>query len=275
MSLFIVDSKKCTHDGICVAECPIGLIKLKDKKSVPEPIDRAEDMCINCGHCVAVCPHGAFSLTTMKPDDCPPVRKDLALDIERVKHLLQTRRSIRTYQDKEISPETLEELIDIARYAPTGGNSQLIKWIVVNSPEKVRNLAGEMIVDFMRHLISEKHPLAKGYNLSFFVKAWEDGNDLISRGAPGLVITHAPKNYTMAQTDSAIALTFLDLTAPSFGLGTCWAGFFMMAAAQWSPLQEALGLPKRNACFGAMLIGYPKYEYLRIPLRKPAEIAWK
>jgi nitroreductase/NAD-dependent dihydropyrimidine dehydrogenase PreA subunit len=275
MSLFVVNKEKCTRDGICVAECPIGLIELKDKKSVPEPIDRADEMCINCGHCVAVCPHGAFSLATMKPEDCPPVRKDLTLNVEHVEHLLQSRRSIRTYQDKAISPEKLEKLIDIARCAPTGGNSQLVKWIVVNSRERVRNIAGEMIVDCMRYLISDKHPLGKNYNLPFFVKAWDEGKDLISRGAPGLAVTHAPKDHMMAQTDSAIALTFLDLAAPSFGLGTCWAGFFMIAAALWPPLQEAIGLPEGNACFGAMLIGYKKYEYLRIPLRKPAEITWR
>lgn len=273
MSLFVINSEKCKRDGICVAECPLQLIELKDKKSVPMPIDGADEMCINCGHCVAVCPHGAMSLATMKSEECAPVQKDLLPRLEQVEHLMRSRRSIRTYQDKAIGREKFEKLLDIARYAPTGTNSQQVKWVVVNSREGVRNMAG-MVVDLIRHMISEKHPLAESYRLPGFVKAWEAGIDLISRGAPGLVIAHAPKDYMMAQTDSTIALTFLDLAAPSFGLGTCWAGFFMIAASQWPPLQQALALPEGNACFGAMMIGYPKYKYHRIPQRNAAMVEW-
>jgi nitroreductase len=67
----------------------------------------------------------------------------------------------------------------------------------------------------------------------------------------------------------------LDLAAPSFALGTCWAGFLMMAASHWPPLQNALSLPEGYACFGAMMIGYPKYKYQRLPLRKEPDIMWQ
>jgi nitroreductase len=99
--------------------------------------------------------------------------------------------------------------------------------------------------------------------------------DPILRGAPTLVIAHAPKGYALAQVDSSIALTFLDLAAPTLGLGSCWAGFFMMAAVQWPPLQEVLALPEDHACFSAMMIGYPKYEYHRLLLRKEAATNWR
>jgi nitroreductase len=104
---------------------------------------------------------------------------------------------------------------------------------------------------------------------------WETGYDIICRGAPGLVVTYAPKEYGAAHLDSIIALTFLDLAAPSFALGTCWAGFLMMAASHWPPLQQALSLPEGHACFGAMMIGHPKYKYHRLPLREKPDIAWR
>ncbi|MBI5847008.1 MAG: 4Fe-4S binding protein [Nitrospirae bacterium] len=37
MSLFTIDEKKCKRDGICVAECPIQIIEMKDDKSIPAP----------------------------------------------------------------------------------------------------------------------------------------------------------------------------------------------------------------------------------------------
>ena len=274
MGLFEINAKKCRHDGICVAECPVSILEMKDPSSAPTPVEGAEERCIRCGHCVAVCPHGAFSLTEMKTKDCPPVKKDLPLSVEHVEHFLRSRRSIRTYQDKAIEHGKLEKLIGIARYAPTGSNSQQVKWLVVNSREGVRELTG-MVIDLIRHMIKEKHPMAEAYRLPSFVKAWELGTDRISRGAPALVITHAPKGYAMAPVDCAAALTFLDLAAPSFGLGTCWAGFFMLAISQWPPLQQALALPEGNACFGVMMVGYPKYKYYRLPLRKEADITWR
>lgn len=274
MGLFNIDSEKCKRDGICVAECPMRILEMKEASSAPSPVEGAEKLCIRCGHCVAVCPHAAFSLADMKTEDCPPIQKDMALNTEQVEHFLRSRRSIRAYRDKEIEPEKLGKLIDIAHYAPTGSNSQQVKWLVVNSREGVRGMAG-LVVDLIRQMIEAKNPLAERYRMPGMVKAWEAGLDLICRGAPGLVVAHAPKDYMMAQTDCTIALTFLDLAAPSFGLGTCWAGFFMIAASQWPPLQKALALPEGNACFGAMMIGYPKYTYHRMPLRKEADITWR
>ncbi len=274
MGLFEIDSDKCRRDGICVEECPMRILEMKDASSAPTPVEEAEQRCIRCGHCVAVCPHGAFSLSEMRTEDCPPVRKGLLPGVQQAEHFLRSRRSIRTYQEKEVEREKLARLIDIARYAPTGTNSQQVKWLVVNSREGVRQMAGQ-VVDLIRHMIAGKHPLSERYRMPGMVAAWEAGTDLICRGAPGLVIAHAPKDYMMAQTDSTIALTFLDLAAPCLGLGTCWAGFFMVAASQWPPLQQALALPEGNACFGAMMIGYPKYRYQRLPLRKEADVTWR
>ncbi len=30
MSLFAIDQDRCSRDGICAAECPMGLIEIKD-----------------------------------------------------------------------------------------------------------------------------------------------------------------------------------------------------------------------------------------------------
>lgn len=274
MNCFKIDEDRCKRDGICVDECPIRILELKDNSQTPTPVDGAEQLCIHCGHCVAVCPHGAFSLADMKSEDCPSIRKDMAFGVEQIEHLLRSRRSIRTYQEKAIEKEKISKLIDIARYAPTGRNSQMIKWLVINSREKVRDMSA-MTIDWMRYLINEKNLIAASYKLDRIVGIWDTGYDIICRDAPGLVIAYAPKEYGGAYIDCTIALTFLDIAAPSFGLGTCWAGFFMMAATHWPPLQQSLSLPEGHACFGAMMIGYPKYKYQRLPLRKEPDITWQ
>ncbi|MEW6109414.1 MAG: nitroreductase family protein [Nitrospirota bacterium] len=273
MSLFVVDSEKCKRDGICVAECPIGLIELKDKKTVPMPIDGADEMCMNCGHCVAVCPHGAMSLATMRSDECIPVQKDFLPGPEQIEHLMRSRRSIRTYEDRAVEREVLTKLIDVARYAPTAINTQLVRWLVINNKDGIRRLAG-IIIDWLRHLIKEQSPMAGRYRLDRVVAAWESGDDRVCRSAPALIVTHAPKDYPAAATDCAIALTYFELAASAFGMGACWAGFVHSAANQWPPLQQALGLPEEDTCL-AMMVGYPKYKYHRIPQRNGAMIEWR
>lgn len=273
MRHIIVDQKKCRHDGICTAVCPMSIIEMK-AGSVPCLVPGLEDICISCGHCVAVCPHGALSLDEMKVADCPPVKAELKLGSGQAEQLFRSRRSIRTYSSKVVEREKLTGLIDTARYAPTGTNSQQVQWLVINSREQLHVLAGE-IIDMLRYLIKEGHPLTKAYRLERSIAAWEAGKDPVLRGAPALIVAHAPKSYPLAQVDSTIALTFLDLAAPTVGLGTCWAGFFMMAAAQWPALQQALALPAGNACCGALMIGYPEFEYHRMPTRKEAAISWR
>jgi nitroreductase len=124
-------------------------------------------------------------------------------------------------------------------------------------------------------MIQSNHPMTETYSLSDLVAAWEAGDDRVLRQAPVLVVAYAPSEYPMAPADCAIALSYLDLAAPSFGLGACWAGFFMLAVANWPPLQQALALPEGHSCFGAMMVGYPKHRYHRLPLRNEAQISWR
>ena len=274
MNLFVVDKEKCKRDGICVAECPRGIIKLKDQDPVPTPVDGADELCINCGHCVAVCPHGAFSLRTMAPEQCPPVHDEWLFNSEQVEHFLRTRRSSRTYKDKPVEREVLTKLIDVARFAPSGSNAQPVRWLVIHDSNELRKLI-ELAIDWMRYMLKEQPQLAKAMRMNRIVAAWEAGIDIICRGAPHVIIAHASKDNPITQVDCIIAMTYLELAAPSFNLGACWGGYFNIAATQWPPMQQALGLPEGHINYGTMIVGYPKYKYHRLPLRNEAKITWR
>ena len=271
MSLFHVDQTKCSRDELCARECPMGIISMNG--GAPEAVEGTEARCINCGHCVAICPHGALSLETMPVEQCQPLQESWKIPPEHMEQLLKGRRSIRLYQQKEVQRETLERILDFARYAPSAKNVQPLHWIVIQKPERVRELAG-MVIDWMRSQIEEQSMLAKLSNFGGLVSAWDKGYDGILRGAPHLIITHALKTNKSAPVDAAIALTYAELTALSLDLGSCWAGFFHMAAGRSPELQAALSLPENHHCTGALMLGYPKLQYQRIPLRNEANIAW-
>lgn len=273
MSLFTIDEKWCRKDGFCVAECPAMIIEMKRADSFPKPVEGAEERCINCGHCVAVCPHSALSLARMPIETCTPVKEDLALDPEHVEHFLRSRRSIRSYQDKPVERESIQKLIDMARYGPTGSNSQQVQWLVASSREEVVKLT-DIAIDWMKSMVKAKNPMAEQFQMAGIIRAWKNGIDIICRDAPALVITHGPETYPVMTIDSTIALTFFDLAAPSLGLGTCWAGFFMAAASYWPALIEVMELPEGHKPFGAMMVGYPEHRFHRLPVRNDAQVIW-
>ena len=273
MELFTINRETCTRCGSCVEDCPAGIIELRENSDVPSPVTGADELCILCGHCVAVCPYGALSHRNMPVDECPVVHDELLPGRDHVEHFLRFRRSIRMYKAHNVDRDTIAKLIDIARFSPSGHNSQSSGWIVVYDREKVRQIAG-MVIDWMNYTI-QKHPqIAAKIGLQRVVAAWDSGKENICRDAPHLLCVHAGKENAIAQFDSAITLTYLELAAPSFGLGTCWAGFVTAAAQYWPPLQEIIGLPEGDKVYGAMMIGYPKYKYHRLPLRNEARITW-
>jgi len=274
MSLFTVDQKKCRRDGLCVAECPAKIIEIVGTEDFPTPIAEAEELCINCGHCVSICPHEALSLKTMSPKDCLPLRKELLLSPEHCEHFLRSRRSIRSYKKKRVSRDLLQKLIEIARYAPTGHNSQSVHWLVIEDATEVKRLGG-LVADWMRFMLTENAEYAFSMNMDRVVAAWDKGIDRILRSAPHLIVAHGLSTMPLSKSSCFIVLTYLELAAPSFGLGTCWAGYFSAAANFYPPLQEALALPEGHLSYGSAMIGYPMYRYQRMPPRNKPEISWR
>ena len=211
---------------------------------------------------------------SIKPEDCLEVDRKLLLDPVSAEQFLRSRRSIRTYKDKAVERETIEKLIDIACHAPSGHNSQSVKWQVIHDRSEVKRYSG-MVVDWMRYMIKEQPDFAKSLHLDLVVAGWDFGMDTVSRDAPHLILANGNKNNIMGKATCTIAMTYLELALPSFGLGGCWNGFFNVAAMHWPPLQEALGLGEDTLNHGVMMVGHPKYKYHRMPPRNDADITWK
>ncbi len=273
MNLLTIDEELCAKDGLCAMVCPFRLISLEVGKSFPRPVPGAEQRCIACGHCQAICPHGALVLQGAE-QEWPPFDAAQLPDLAQLTQLVRGRRSIRTYREKSVDRVLLQRCIDLAHFAPTARNSQQIGWLVIDDKDELSRLT-ELAFDWMRHLLASQDPLADHYGVQGLIKAWENGYDGILRHAPSLVIMHGPAGYRLAQMDSTIYLTTFELVAFSQGLGTCWAGFFHIAARSWPPLQEALRLPAGDELTAAMMVGYPRLKYQRLPPRKATQIRWR
>ncbi len=274
MNLFTIDDEKCKKDGICAAECPIGAIfEYTDKNTVPKPIEEFEYLCLDCGHCVTVCPHGALTHKNLSPDDCLPINMEMALNPEQTEHFLRSRRSIRKYKKKEIEKGTFEEIIKMASYAPSGHNMQPVHWKVINGKKKVKEITA-LVVEWMEGMLIDQPDLSKMLFFDEMVRCWKMDEDIISRDAPALILANGIEGDSFSDNACKIAMTYLDLAVPSFGLGSQWNGFIQMGIASYKPLQEVLGFPDNFTNFATVLVGYPKYKYHRMPTRNEPRITW-
>jgi nitroreductase/NAD-dependent dihydropyrimidine dehydrogenase PreA subunit len=274
MSLFTIDQKKCKRDGMCAKECPAQIIVLTDKDTFPTLMENGEESCINCGHCVAVCPHGAFKLKTMTPAKCPQIRRKLLPAAAQIKQFLMAKRSIRFYKKKIVAHDLLKELIDTARYAPTGSNKQQVEWMVFENQKEVSSLAS-LVIDGARAMLPLIPDESMVRKMKRRIAQWEEGKDPMLRDAPHLIVVHCQADLPFAEADCVNALSYLELYAFAKGLGTCWAGYLTAAANFHEPLARALALPLGNKCFGAVMLGYPQYKYTRIPKRSEPVVTWR
>lgn len=268
-----VNHANCTCCGECAATCPLRIIRLPDG-NFPRFCDDGPDRCIICGHCEAVCPTGAINLCDPRLDPAVYPATQPAIPQEQFAQHLRMRRSIRRFNPDPVKRKTLQELLDLMRYAPTGINNQEMHWLVVYDTTELQRLSG-MVVDWMRHLLSQPGPGVPTVNFEGLIKSWDKGNDPISRNAPHLVLTHTHQDFSLGKVDGLIALSYLDLAAPAYGIGTCWAGYFQYACENWQPLRDAIKLPEGHQPAYAMLLGRPAVSYQRAPKRNYGNIVWR
>lgn len=273
MQMIAVNRQTCNKDGLCRAVCPMQIID-SDQSGYPVPAAHARDLCIRCGHCTAVCPTASLVHAELPLAECPPLCRELPLSAEHCRHFLRSRRSIRNYRDQPVPRETLQELIETARYAPTGHNSQGVRWLVMDKRAELERLAG-ITADWMSWMLANMADLARSMHMDRVLERIAGGEDVILRGAPVVIVAHGPKADRLAQSSCTIALSYLELAATAMNLGTCWAGYFNAAASSFPPLVEALDLPSGHLPFGSMMVGYPRYRYQRLPARKAPQITWR
>jgi nitroreductase len=74
--------------------------------------------------------------------------------------------------------------------------------------------------------------------------------------------------------DVTLALSYLELAAPRYGLGTCWAGLLQGAMLADPALKQAVGIPQDYPYHFPLMIGYSRVRYYRLPERQPPVIHW-
>ncbi len=269
----IIDNDLCVKCNTCATVCLMKIIEKATDTTYPAIPEEKGDYCLRCGHCESFCPEKALTLDFFTEEKQKHRMPDGKIDRTEFASFMKMRRTIRHFKSTPVPEEVIEKALNVARYAPSGGNGQPVSWHVVYNSNYVQHIA-QLTIDWMRTLVGTKHPLA-GY-VPVILGIWDSGDEYICHKAPHLLIAHLPDNDpSHDNTDAIIAVTYVDLAAQLFGLGSCWAGFVTMAAAEYKPLNDFLALPEGRRFAFALLLGYSAYTITSIPRRNPVRISWK
>ena len=289
MSWVSVDQDKCTGCGLCVTRC----VRCFADHDGEIRAEANAGNCNLCGHCVALCPSSAIEHHQMDMDGFVEYSQKASIDTGTFVQFLRERRSHRHFKEKPVSRKTLDTLVDICRYSPTGSNVQDIEIILTRDQDKIKQYSDLTIDYFMtltepvlKHLQAlkdagkqdtaeytfHKRNLERG---RLFDLARKAGFDPILYKAPAVMIFHSPSITSTPKDNCVIASTTAALTARTMGLETCYIGLMEFAANSYPALAQALDLPRGHQVYSIIILGYPKLKFLRAVDRKPMAVRWE
>lgn len=168
---------------------------------------------------------------------------------------IYTRRSTRNYKPNAVEKEKLTKILEAARQAPSGGNSQSNHFLVIQNREVLDKLIALTEAGFRKMEADETtYP-----SLRHAIEASKKGGYVFCYNAPLLIVAANRKDYGNNIADCACALENMMVAANALDLGSCYINHL-----RWLNEDEALvdylrslGMKKNERVYGAVVIGYP------------------
>ena len=168
---------------------------------------------------------------------------------------IYTRRSTRNYKPDAVEKEKLTKILEAARQAPSGGNSQTNHFLVIQNRAVLEKLIALTEAGFRKMEADETtYP-----SLRHAIEASKKGGYVFCYNAPLLIAVANRKDYGNNIADCACALENMMVAANALDLGSCYIN-----QLRWLNEDEALldylrslGMKENERVYGAVIIGYP------------------
>ena len=258
MKTIEINKEKCIQCGMCIKDCLTCSLEF-DNEKYPKFVQGGEERCFACQHCMAICPTGALSFGGKNPKDADKVKFPKPDD---VLSLIKSRRSIRQYKDEEISPEVFDKLKNMLPYIPTGCNTNTLHFSIIESKSAMDKIREKVRLNLIKLLSNPVLSKLAG-KFAKYKTNFENGEDLIFRGAPHIIVVSSSIHAPCANVDPIIALSYIELYAQSLGLGTCWCGFAQACFKLMPEFGKVLDIPDGYKPVYVMLLGIPDVKYTR------------
>lgn len=215
-----------------------------------------------------------------------------------VEKVIFERRSIRAFKKDPLPPGVIRRILEAGRFAPSAGNSQPWRFIVINSPEIIAEMERDAM-RFVRRIMwvldYSRSPMRQIF-LRPFTMFWARIFHKILHPVPFAAMMQMGKGElgtffeapclillledTRGAADTAlgagIAGQNMVLAAQSLGVGSCWIGFvrLLMWCRFWPRYKRLLGIHYPYKLKEVIALGYPKDQRHRHAVREILEIPW-
>ncbi len=204
------------------------------------------------------------------------------MDYESLLELVKQRRSIRSFRPEPIPDEYVDRIVEVARWAPSGANSQPWEFVVVKKKE---------LRDSIVKLFEESRGLAGRMELAREPELRFPGYSRPPQGPPGfaaapvfIIMCGDPRTkdaYPLSAvldlgqshfySSLASAFLYMHLAATALGLGSQWVSATARPFMQCL-IKELLGIPLEMQIYDMMAVGYPASEPKPRPVRAREEM---
>ena len=171
--------------------------------------------------------------------------------------VIRRRHMVRSFDGRPVPPAEVDRLIDLARRAPSAGNTHACAFVVLEGPATARlwdvTLPAERRASFRwRRLLDAPVVIVPVVDPAAYVERYGEAD----KAATGLGADLDAWPVPYWWVDGGMAVHGLLLAAVDAGLGALFYGLF----AHERPALDALGVPAGHRAVGAVALGWPAPE---------------
>ncbi|MEN6469172.1 MAG: nitroreductase family protein [Smithella sp.] len=165
--------------------------------------------------------------------------------------LLQKRRAIRDFEEKEVPLKIVEEILQESTLAPSASNNQPCRFAVVSCRKTIKALSDESKANLLGDHAEKKIRLNPDY-----VTMLQNENFNVFYNAPCVIYIVGAKSVGSLDVDCALAASYIMFGAAARDLGTCWVA--LGANIRDPRIRAELGIPDNYRIVAPIILGYPK-----------------
>ncbi|MEM3486372.1 MAG: nitroreductase family protein [Candidatus Methanomethyliaceae archaeon] len=199
-------------------------------------------------------------------------------DWNETEKVILTRRSVRLYKDKQVPEELVKRILEAGRFAPSAGNFQPWKFVVVRDP-KILTFLEESTIGACQKIVEmlgaskpsqPVHPFPASATREIAKR-----NFGVLHGAPtAILIFKDVRGLHSPDLDCGIAGQNMVIAATSLGLGTCWVNFLHVAFAFVPEVKEFFDIEYPFEFLTSIVVGYPKGDPFGMVDRETHAVEW-